>query len=197
MLLMKKSPLTTSSPKEIPKKQNFPRMDFSPLWQWSFVRTEGSSACWKSHPPWDVCCTASGTRSASWNSNCSAQMETAPGDQPAFARKAFSEGRSAIQTPCTAFSIPTHRVPMHIQVQRWRMQHYAWGGHSSRVEMWRLGGDPCMARRPLSHTRQRASAERGRDRSRCTHKRTLQIRLTKRSRQRQLLRCPSPANNLL
>lgn len=60
MLLMKKSPLTTSSPKEIPKKQNFPRMDFSPLWQWSFVRTEGSSACWKSHPPWDVCCTAAG-----------------------------------------------------------------------------------------------------------------------------------------
>lgn len=137
MLLMKKSPLTTSSPKEIPKKQNFPRMDFSPLWQWSFVRTEGSSACWKSHPPWDVCCTASGTRSASWNSNCSAQMETAPGDQPAFARKAFSEGRSAIRTPCTAFSIPTHSVPMHIQVQRWRMQHYACGGTALG---WKCGG---------------------------------------------------------
>lgn len=79
----------------------------------------------------------SGTRSASWNSNCSAQMETAPGDQPAFARKAFSEGRSAIRTPCTAFSIPTHSVPMHIQVQRWRMQHYACGGTALG---WKCGG---------------------------------------------------------
>lgn len=176
MLLMKKNPPTTSSAKEIPKKQNFHRMDFSPLRHWSFIRTEGSSACWKSHPSWEVCCTPTGTCSSSWNINCSAQIETVPGNQTAFA---FSEVKNVFRIPCTALSILTHRALMYIQVQSRRTQQW---GHSSRVEMWRLGGKSGMSQCPLSHTWQSASAERGRDRSRCTHKRTLQIRLTKRSR---------------
>lgn len=153
-------------------------MDFSPLRQWSFIGTEGSSACWKSHPSRDVCCTPTGTHSSSWNINCPARMQTVPGKQTAFAIKAFSEVRSVIQdsthsllhpdSPCT--DVHSGAKPQDAAAR---------GGGGTALG---LGGEPGMSQCPLSHTWQSASAERGRDRSRCTHKRTLQIRLAKRSR---------------
>lgn len=108
-------------------------MDFSPLRQWSFIGTEGSSACWKSRPSRDVCCTPTGTHSSSWNINCPARMQTVPGKQTAFAIKAFPEVRSVIQdsthsllhpdSPCT--DVHSGAKPQDAAARR--------GGHSFRV----------------------------------------------------------------